>query len=187
MREYLQGWYDKWLDENRETDLLYAKGGGRVQLSQVHFVRDALAPLVWSDIKYDARAKESPRDDRPVTAMVIGEHSSKSVRLPVFSFERPDLGIQFVLRTNYHDWNVSVVAEKPVNADLRGFVTDFWGEKEREKWEPGGYWGYCFFQGFPHEFFFGPYANDRRRFSTYMSNDYELYAFVRLVLQELRP
>ena len=121
MRMHLQPWYDHWLEEHKDTGLLYARSGERVQLGQVHFVRDDLGPLFWSGVPYDERPVAGARADCRETALVVGEHHSKSVRLPVYALERPDIGLRVILRDNWYDWNVSVIAEKPVDADLRGF------------------------------------------------------------------
>ena len=187
MRVPLQTWYDAWLREHEGTDLIYAKSGSKVQLPQVHFVRDTLARLAWRGVKYDDIPREPERPDCAVTAYVIAEHRSKSVRLPVYSIERPDLGLQIVLRDNYYNWNVSIVAERPVAADLRGFVTDFDNDGERAKYQPRGYWGYCFFEGFPTELMFGPYSMDKRRFSLWVNGDHELYVLVRNLMFEAIP
>ena len=184
MRVPLQTWYDAWLEEHESTNLIYAKSGGDVQLPQVHFVRDTLARLIWRGIKYDDIPREPERLDCAVTAYVISEHRSKSVRLPVYSLERSGLGLQIVLRDNYYNWNVSVVSERPVAADLRGFVTDFRDEAERAKYRPRDCWGCCFFEGFPAELMLGPYSKDRRKFSLWTNGDHELYALVRNLMLE---
>lgn len=184
----LQEWYGAWLDENAETQLLFVSKDSRgdVSLPQVHFVRDSLARLVWGDRKYeDIPLCPSPRDDCRESAWVIGEHRSKSVRLPVFSFERPDLGVQVVLRYNFHDWNVSVVSERPVEMDLSGYGAEFDSES-RKKYVPKGYWGYLFFQGFPDEFMLGPHELDPRRFSLAPDTNHECYAFVRALMKAVR-
>jgi len=191
MRMHLQPWYDHWLEEHKDTGLLYARSGERVQLGQVHFVRDDLGPLFWSGVPYDERPVAGARADCRETALVVGEHHSKSVRLPVYALERPDIGLRVILRDNWYDWNVSVIAEKPVDADLRGFQLDYLRDEERErsKDEIGhhGSWGYCFFQGFPEGTRFGPYARDRARFSTWMRGDHELFTFMWLVLRAANP
>ena len=191
MKEHLQIWYDAWLAEHRKTDLIYANPENP-QLKQVHFVRDHLSSVVWADVEHDKRPKASPpREDCRESAFVIGEHHSKSVRLPVYSIERPDLGIQFVARDNYHDWNVSVISEKPIETDLRGFKLDF-SERDRERF-PNGYpkgsgmsWDYCFFQGFPKELQFGPYSEDKRRFSMCVMSDHDLHTLVWLIMRDRR-
>lgn len=190
----MQAWYDQWLAEHKDpaNDLIYSKNSrGEPTLNQVHFVRDDLSSVFWADRPYAERSQEpEPRIDCKETCYVIGEHRSKSVRLPVFSLERADLGIQFVMRFNYYDWNVSVISERPIVTDLRGFVLDF-SDDDRKR-HPGGYrygsWGYCYFQGFPEDKQFGPYvgkAGSTRKFSTYMTTNYQLYTFVYLIMRDL--
>lgn len=192
MKEHLQPWYDKWLTEHKGTGLIYVRRNqrGEVSLPQVHFVRDSLARMVWSDVPYDDRPKAPPRDDCRESAYVIGEHRSKSVRLPVYSLERPDLGLQIVLRDNYHDWNVSVLSETPITTDLRGFGLDYRRETDRARFPdgyiPGNSWGYCFFQGFPEEVQFGPFSENPRRFSLCISSNYAVFTFVWLIMRDLR-
>lgn len=190
MKIGLQSWYRTWLKEHERTNLIYAGGasGDGPRLDQVNFVRDRLGhQLVWGDVPFEDREKEpAPNDDQRVTAWVIGEHRSKSVRLPVYLIERPDLGVRFVLRDNFHDWNVTVVAEKPVETDLRGFELDFRDEEERMRWVPGGYWSYLLFQGFPNEFCCGPYSLNKRRFSLSIYTREEVYMLIALILRDLR-
>lgn len=193
MRVHLQGWYDKWLKDPEMTNRRYVpvNSRGEPTLHQLHFVRDHLCGMLWADIPYDKREKELTRTDCNVTAFVIGEHSSKSVNLPVYSLERPDLGLQIVLRDNYHDTNVSVISEKPIPAEvLRGYQLDFSkSDKERfekEPWRPGRSWGYNYFQGFPEEVQFGPHSLDQRKFSICLGGEYSVYTFVWLILREIR-
>lgn len=172
MRDHLQPWYDAWLTEHAASSLLYVSRNGRGEpyLEQVHFVRDDLARLLWADVPYEQRAQATPRTCK-ATAMVVGEHRSKSVRLPVFSLERPDLGLAITLRYNFHDWNVSVSSEHPLT-DLRGFPTGT---------------DYCFFQGFPDDRRFGPRADNPRRFSLAVTTDHDVYTLLWLILREVRP
>lgn len=195
MKVHIQGWYDKWLKDPDNTNRRYVpvNNRGEPSLHQLHFVRDNLCGMLWADIKYDKREHESERTDRPVTCFVIGEHTSKSVNLPVYSLERPDLGLQIVLRDNYHDWNVSVISEKPIPAEvIKGFEMDFSeSDKKRfaergQQWRPGWSWGYCYFQGFPEEVQFGPYSQNPRKFSLCIGSEYSVYTFVWLIMREIR-
>ena len=193
MKEHLEVWYSTWVKEHETTDLIYARTreDGPPCLPQVLFVRDILGPLVWSDRIGDAR----PIVDHPdlpsyvrVSGHVIGEHRSKSVRLPVYLLDRSDLGIQFVLRYNYYDWNVSVVSERPVEVDL-GNLANGYDPRDEDRfasgYKPGYAWGGCFFQGFPMEYQFGPKSLDSRKFSICVHTDYELYTLVWLVMREV--
>jgi hypothetical protein len=196
MKIPMQAWYDRWLKANQDTNLVYVpkNSRGEPSLHQVHFVRDTLASIVWADVPYDKRPNEPPpRETCKETCFVIGEHRSKSVSLPVYSLERPDLGIQFVLRDNYHGWNVSVLLEKPLSDGwniLKGFELDYSRDEDRDRfkdgYKPGSSWGYCYFQGFPEEVQFGPYMEDCRRFSLCIGSEYSLHTFIWLIMRDIR-
>lgn len=193
MKVHLQPWYDRWLKSHEGTDLIYVSKNarGEVSLPQVHFVRDNLCGMLWADVAYDKRGPAPPRDTCKETCFVVGEHTSKSVQLPVYSLERPDLGLQIVLRDNYHDWNVSVITEKPLNKDmLRGFELDYSRDEDRKRFpnghKPGQSWGYCYFQGFPEEVQFGPHSENPNKFSLCIGSDYSVYTFIWLVMREIR-
>lgn len=193
MKVHLQGWYDKWLKDPEMANRRYVpvNNRGEPSLHQLHFVRDFLCGMLWADIPYDKREKEAIRDTCNVTAFVIGEHSSKSVNLPVYSLERPDLGLQIVLRDNYHDTNISVISERPIDANtIRGFELDYSREEDRKRfpngYTPGSSWGYCYFQGFPEEVQFGPYSENNKKFSLCIGSEYSVYTFIWLILRDIR-
>lgn len=54
---------------------------------------------------------------RPKEVQVVGEHRSKSIPLPVYLLERPDVGLRVFLRDNFYDWKMSV--ETDVDFDVR--------------------------------------------------------------------
>lgn len=173
MKEHLQIWYDRWLEQHRNTNLLYvSRRRDEVYLDQVHFVRDDLARIVWRGATIEERPKVTPpRNDCFETAFVIGEHTSKSIRLPVYSIERPDLGIRFVVRDNFHGWNISVIAEKPVTVDLSGFDV-----------RPD----HCYFEGFADDLQFGSLSDNPCRFSLNIDLKFDVYTFVWLVMRGVR-
>lgn len=164
-RVELQVWFQAWL--SKEVPCHSTAINKTAAAAQVTFIRDRLSLLVPFS-----------------TTHVIGEHHSKSVRLPVYEINQPSLGVRLVLRNNFYDWNVSVISETPVSAEtMRGFVSDFTGrEKERFKnaggFTKGASWDYCFFQGFPEEDQFGPWSLDPRKFSLCITDNYRLYTFV---------
>lgn len=181
----IQEWYDAWLAEHKATNLIYAKGGEeKPSLDQVHFVRDRLAYLFWRGVKYEDIPKAPPpRDDCRDTVRIVGEHRSKSVRLPVFQMYRPDLDLKVIMRYNFHDWNVSVVSGHPITGlDLEGYggvATADERKKHPSGLDGGVYWNYLFWQGFEPGMCFGPNADNPRRFSLAPNDHYELYAFMR--------
>lgn len=191
MKIHLQPWYDKWLANERIAKNIPPNTNDGPSLHQLHFVRDHLCGMLWADVAYNKRPHSHPRDELKESCFVIGEHSSKSVHLPVYSLERPDLGIQFVLRDNYHDVNMSVISEKPINADtLRGFELDYSRESDRKEfangYRPGRSWGYCYFQGFPEDVQFGPFSENPRKFSLCLGSEYSVWTFVWLIMREVR-
>lgn len=164
MRTPLDHWYSDWCAKHENTRLFYVcRDGEGVSLQQVSFVRRQLDSIVWSDVQYR---------EGQVYTWVIGEHTSKSVRLPVYLIERPELGISFVLRYNFHDWCVSVMSDLPIASGLRGF-----DDSAR----------YCGgFEGFPEHARFKGFRDSRSRFSISLHNDYEAYAFFREIMMDVR-
>ncbi len=159
MRQHLTYWYKNWLEEHHETKLLWVqRNRDGVHLDQVDFVLHRLGRVAWYD---------NQRSDEPVPVWVIAEHNSKSVRLPVISIERPDLGIRFVMRDNFHEWSVSVISERQLLCGLRGFDVTSSG---------------CGFEGFPYDLRFGGFGQSNTRFSCSLGNAYDPYAFVREIM-----
>lgn len=186
MRIPLQAWYDEWLKEHQGTDLLYVKRDAqqRVSLPQVHFVRDALGELLWADTLYDDLPREPPpRADCRLTAWVIGEHHSKSVRLPVYSLERPDKGVRLVLRDNHYDWKLSVASEVPIDHELFAYL--FHTTPPIEPDYTGNELASCYFEGFPKDLIFGYHANDSRRWSASIGGDRALWTTILLCMMRL--
>lgn len=185
MREPLQAWYDKWLEEHKNTDLIYvSRSEHGPYLKQVHFIRDNIARLLWADVYYyDMPREPAPRTDCVETAWVIGEHRSKSVRLPVYSIERPDKGIRLVLRDNYHDWKLSVISETSIQSDLFPYLF-----KTEPPPDPD-YTGYdlsaCYFEGFPEELVFGYYAQNPSKWSASLGSDEGLWTVTLVIAKAL--
>ena len=97
MREPLQIWFDRWTDEYANSSAYFRDKASE----QIMFVRDELATLVWTGVPYLKRENEGgSRNSCKITSYVIGEHQSKSVRLPIYLFERTDLGIQLLRRVS---------------------------------------------------------------------------------------
>lgn len=186
----IQEWYDVWLTEHEGTSLTYAQPH-RPRLDQVHFVRDNLAQVFWQGVKYaDIPRAPAPRGDCKDTVQVVGEHRSKSVRLPVFHMYRPDIDVRMIARYNFHDWNVSIESGKPVTGiDFEGYGgTAQHEDRERNPrgLSGGVYWSCLFWQGFPSHMCFGPNSDNPNRFSLAPSDDYELYAFTRQLMAIVR-
>jgi len=181
--ESIQVWYDKWLAEHKETDLIYAKSKDGPRLEQVHFIRDTIASLFWAGIHYDDIPNSMPpREDCKEVATVISEHRSKSVRLPVYSLTRQDIGLQLTLRYNYYNWKLSVLSSVPVEADFSGL---FYTTPPIEPEYTGDSLSDVYFEGFPYERIFGYYCNDKCKFSAEIYSNEALYTTVFLMMRSL--
>lgn len=109
--------------------------------SQVRFLDEQIHPLLVGDHRV--------RDRQP--PLVVSEHSSKSVRLPVVRFVTPQL--RLTCRNNFHDWKVSVDADRDVDDVFCGLF------------DPGRQIADVHCEGFARAWVHGPYAHDRRRFT----------------------
>lgn len=92
---------------------------------------------------------------------------SKSVRLPAYRLGLKD-GTTFIMRDNFHDWKISVISPKSVNAN---FLELFDPEKVIHK-------VYC--EGFPEDLVFGSYSQNSREFTVELNNNFEVYTFFRV-------
>ena len=144
----------QWTDVNKPAEnLIYAKGYGE----QIVFIRDRITSLLAKNYEeYETIAKN---------IKVISTHTSKSVLLPVYQIELPD-GTLFIMRYNFHNWKVSVISEKEVNADFMDLFDP--NEKIHSV--------YC--EGFSEKYVFGPYAKNKRSFTVELSSGYNhLFTF----------
>lgn len=183
MSEHLQIWYDKWLEEHKETDLIYAKSKDGPRLQQVHFIRDDISALFWAGISYYDRPKvPPPRSDCRESAVVISEHRSKSVRLPVYSLTRMDIGLQLTLRDNYYNWKLSVDSKTPITADFSGL---FHTTPPIEPDYTGDPLNSVYFEGFPESRVFGYFSDNNRQFSAEIHSSESLWTAVFLMMRGL--
>ncbi len=185
-REHLMQWYMRWLNEY-ENSKYFAKDASS---SQVHFVRDRLAPMIrpkvlyeeWEDIKIIG--KDGEMRDVKRNAWVVGEHTSKSVRLPVYAFERQDLGLRLMMRDNHYNWKLSVQSEQPINCGIL-FTRLFITEPPSEPEYTGDHLRSVYFEGFPPEWCFGYYGQNRQQWSAEIHSDNTLWTTIFLIMSEL--
>lgn len=175
---HLKDWYEAWVREHRGTDLIFAGNSqGAPVIRHVEFVLYDLEPMLSA----------SARPEFHMHPLVLAEHRSKSVRLPVITLGRLDLGLSLMMRYNFHCWNVSVHSSR----SLAGIDVSHGrcGETDREETGRGPLrgrcWGSLYFEGFPNAWMFGPQSEDPYMFSLAPTNDYELYSFVREVVRYL--
>lgn len=168
-----------WFMANRldGTTLIYNRSMER----QVMWVRDSLAQAFvtvptnpYHDIKErykkaeeEARAKNLPYEERPKhrdpgnpgdfmlnCVKVVSTHKSKSCKLPVYGIDFIP-GIVLTFRGNFHNWQISVKAERDLDLDLVGVG----GSEEREI-------SHCYCEGFPRERWSGnTYPDNKRDFT----------------------
>lgn len=148
---------------------------------QVAMFRDVISRLVG--VGTGERYEELPPG-----AFVIATHRSKSIDLPVVSFERPDIGLRFVVRDNFYNFKLSVISECPINCDAFQFL--FKTQPPREPDYTGGHLDSCYFEGFPGDLIFGYYGANRARWSAEIHGQNALWTTIFLCMQAsgaLRP
>jgi len=166
MREPLQAWISAQLVPD---EMLWKGSWGR----QVQYVRDTLVSLVAAGLYYE---------DRQDIAWVISTHRSKSIILPVYQLERPDLGLTLILRDNFYNWKLSVISREPITADFSGL---FHTTPPIDPKYTGDSLHPVYFEGFPEDLIFGYYEANKQKFSAEIwSNEY-LYTTLFLLMRQL--
>lgn len=145
----------EWINGYKTDEELRYKNGA-IQLAM--FFRDRLARCVARTFS-----------EFEGCATVIAEHRSKSVILPVVLLERP--GLSVVARDNFHNVAISVKRESDVPLDRLASLIE----------EPDSDVSLTYCEGFPKEWGFGAFARDPKRFTCHVGNQFEAYAFLRMV------
>lgn len=144
-QEFIAVPLQEWAKVNEPPDNMIHKGG---YWTQIIFVREVIASLI---------AKTFDEYKLVVAGIkVIATHSSKSICLPVFRIELSN-GMRFTMRYNFHDWKVSVESPIDIEADFMGLF------------DPTTPINKVYCEGFPEEAVFGPYAENKRRFTIELS------------------
>lgn len=137
----------EWATSHEPSDKLIYNGG---YWDQINFVRDYITHiLARSPEDYDQIMKD---------LVVISEHTSKSVRLPVFQMKISD-GTIFTMRCNFYDWKISVASFQEVNADFMGLF-------DPEMKIPD-----CYCEGFTERLVYGSYSTNKRQFTIELPSD----------------
>ena len=181
----LMEWCVPMLREMEGTDLIYHEAAKK----QVMFVRDTIAPLVMKPMNPYLRPEvtlphpEGGTYETTRTAYIVGMHTSKSCELPVYCFERPDIGLSFVMRDNFHDWKLSVLSETRIEVPQLKMLA--YTEPPREPGYTGNCLSSCYFQGFKEEWCFGFYEDDHRQFSLELYGNNALWTTIFLIMNSL--
>ena len=125
---------------------------------QVNFVKDYVAMVMSRTYKEWQEIVE-----------VIGTHTSKSIKCPVYRLRTKDATI--TMRYNFHDWNISVDSEKPIDVDFFGAISE----------HPETFYG---MEGMPG-LKYPPYERGSLRFTVLCYNDYDCYMFFRIMKRAL--
>jgi len=128
-----------------------------VYWKQIIFVRDYIANLL----------SRSHEEFCYMLPDVAGEHTSKSIKCPVYFFDLKRDGVKIWMRYNFYDWNISVQSEKPITCD---FLDVFSDEN----------YGYCFCQGMEDKKF-NLYRENNQKFTVCVFNKYDVYTFFRVL------
>lgn len=144
-----------WAEAHKPSETMFYKDG---YWDQIIFVRDDVPNALARSFE-EYRALKS-------SVVVIGEHTSKSVRLPVFRVMLAD-GTAFTMRCNFHDWKISVESSRDVDANFMGIF------------DPNLRISDVYCEGFPEELVYGPYAENKRRFTAELSRcNHSVFTFL---------
>ena len=147
-----------WINQHFQNDRLIWNQDG---VNQACRFRDLFADCI-------ATSYEEYRD----CASVVGEHTSKSVVLPVVQLRANDLTV--VLRDNFHDVVVSVVGLKfPLRHQMQTFLAKICCRGYQDR--------VSFFQGFPDDMRLGSYKENYRAFSVEVPRWTDAYALLRII------
>lgn len=169
MNEPLQQWFNK-QRENTPDEMYYKEASG----SQIMFARDKLCGLISCGMDDDDFEK------RRGIVTVISEHRSKSVVLPVYNFDRSDIGLRIIARDNFYNWKISVISDVPIIADFSGL---FYTNPPIDPEYTGDPLSSCYFEGFPEDLVFGYYDTNQSMWSAEIGNNYQLWTVLFLIMK----
>lgn len=155
MKEELHQWFIRHLGPgvgDRGDGVWKGFFAGKASMQQIMFVRD--------DITYMMKKPGEP----PPSAFVVGEHTSKSCLLPVYEIPvevGSHANVVVVARGNFHDWKVSVEADRTVRW-VPGFEP---GNKRMNAKDEAQSLAPCYFEGFPEDRIYPGYSPERLNWS----------------------
>ncbi|MFW6016830.1 MAG: hypothetical protein ACOCRK_10365 [bacterium] len=161
---------NKWSNAHKPKDSMIYKD---YFYDQICFIKDKISYLFHEIINPDSLIFDI--DKVTERFVVISTHISKSIELPVVLLDLEDLlGLQFIIRNNFHDWKVSVLSDMEINLNFGDlFLTDF-------NINPI----YC--EGFHDCIVFNSYKENNKMFTLELDNNYKLYTFLFMVTNHIR-
>jgi hypothetical protein len=167
MTELLQTWFDKQRHNTPDT-MLYKKASDM----QIMYARDELCSLISMGIE--------DLTQRMNIVTVISEHTSKSIVLPVYNFDRSDIGLRIIARDNFYNWKISVISNTPIIADFNGL---FYTTPPLDPEYTGDPLNPVYFEGFPRDLIFGYYSLNDSMWSAELRTDKELWTVLFLIMK----
>lgn len=150
-----------WIRVNSPSDNMIYKQGFS---DQVCFVRDTINYLFYDNYE---ELKANP-------VLVINTHTSKSIKLPVYKINLKKYNLSMIIRNNFHNWKVSVISEKEINADFMSLFD------ETEIINSI----YC--EGFKEDQVFECFKDNKKRFTIEIGDRNRLFTFMYLLNNYLR-
>ena len=148
----------EWISKNIPDDKMLWKNSA---IDQAGFVRDRILCALKGKDQQEFQEIKS-------TFMVISEHTSKSITLPVYSFTWR--GVVFIFRDNFYDWKVSVQSENEI-AGIDGF----------DLFDPKKTINSCYCEGFKDEWVFPAYNDNKENFTVEIRSNHDLYCFFKIL------
>ena len=149
----LQSWFIDKLYKIKD-EMLYKKSFK----NQVLFVRDTIYNLLNKNIK---------------CIDVISEHTSKSIKLPVYKILLNDK-TEIIMRNNFYDWKFSIKTKNELNIPA-SLISDGYDEKISN----------CYCEGFDNSWVYDCYLNNKSNFTVELNDNYNVYTFLFLIQQQL--
>jgi len=154
-----------WFEANKpKVGLFWEKAAYK----QIEFFRHLVLAVCLNEHQSSLEELDSAR---PV---VIGEHTSKSIKLPVVEF-RSKNGIIFTIRDNFLNYKISVSSPFPVEVDF----FDLFNPKPNECLHP------VYFEGFPPHKIFGSFSENNKQFSAHLLLKEEVYLLIWIIVRTL--
>lgn len=147
---------NEWCRDHIPDDKMLWKEG---YFDQVNFISRQIPNIL-------AKSYEEFKKMTEEEIFVISTHMSKSIILPVYNFVWN--GWEFMLRENFYDWKISVIAPEKYKDIEIDFMNIFNQEQD---------YSIHYFEGFNSEWVYESYKKNKQKFSFEITNNYKLFTF----------
>lgn len=139
--------------------------------NQIQFFRDTIIPLFYSTLTKDIELKDYEKGQELISKQydIIGEHTSKSIILPVLKLTYK--GTEIVVRNNFYNYETTIIATKDIE-----LPTELVGESQT-----------FYYEGFPGYYKIHKYYSyeNKQKFSVLTYSSYKFYALMFMLKLEL--